>query len=358
MAKNQATSLNALRDLRGLEVLNAAHNKLAGKVSLGRWTALKAAVLNNNEIESLGGLEKLENLDALILSHNMISSLGGWLAGATALQKISLSCNPLKDLGAVLRGCRALQELRVNNCQLRELPNTLEANSRLRIIEAGNNHMSGFDCVAVLAKLPSLRQLTLKGCPLADAEGYHQHILELAPRLDIMDGRKLNSTKRKAEPRLLGDGAGAPGLEFAPVIDDTLPLTHGNDILSKRQKIRKAPDVTHLEETAQAVGAPTVAPPPVTEVPEADEEDDALDPTTLLSKPKEVERAKKNPQDYQRTGIVKITVGGKRHGVENKKAGKSMTHGSKADKHTTHLRGKGALQILLDEKAADLCGWD
>jgi Leucine-rich repeat (LRR) protein len=112
IAKNAVTSLEPLRDLAGLEVLNAARNQLEGRVSVGRLRALKALVLNDNQITAVSGLDKLE-LDTLVLSNNRVASLGGWLAGAAALQKLSLSHNPLPELGAALqRAVRAHLGLR------------------------------------------------------------------------------------------------------------------------------------------------------------------------------------------------------------------------------------------------------
>lgn len=55
-AGNAVASLdNALRDLEGLEVLNAAKNQLEGKVQAGRLKALKALILNNNRVTLVGG---------------------------------------------------------------------------------------------------------------------------------------------------------------------------------------------------------------------------------------------------------------------------------------------------------------
>lgn len=136
VAKNQISSLEPLRDLEHLEVLNAAHNKLQGKLSVSRIRSLKALILNNNEISTIGGMEKLKALDTLVLSNNAVESLGGWLAGSSALQKLSLSHNPLQDIGGgALRLCPNLQELRLNHCHLKELPETLAANTRLLTLE-------------------------------------------------------------------------------------------------------------------------------------------------------------------------------------------------------------------------------
>ena len=195
IAKNSISSLESLRDLEHLEVLNASHNKLGGKVSVGKLTSLKALILNNNDgITSIGGLEKLRALDSLVLSHNQINgALGGWISGAVALQKLSLSFNPLLAINTALVRLRDLQELRLNHCKLEELPDALAANTRLLILEAGSNKIQSFGQIGVIAQLPLLRQLTLKGCPVAELPGYHEKIVELTSgRVKILDNKRID----------------------------------------------------------------------------------------------------------------------------------------------------------------------
>ena len=65
----------------------------------------------------------------------------------------------------------------------------------------------------VLAKLPSLRSLSLRGCPLAEQPDYRQAVLALAPHLEILDNQRVveraaKLQKRKAEA---GPAAGSGG---------------------------------------------------------------------------------------------------------------------------------------------------
>lgn len=54
-------------------------------------------------LTSPAGLEKLKALNTLVLSHNDVDSMGTWLAGATALVKLSLSHNSIGEIGAALK---------------------------------------------------------------------------------------------------------------------------------------------------------------------------------------------------------------------------------------------------------------
>ena len=89
-------------------MLNAGHNQLEGKVSVARCPALKALILNDNRVETVGGLEKLGDLNTLVLSANAVG--GGacaWLTGATALEKLTLSRNAVTNaIGPTLRALK------------------------------------------------------------------------------------------------------------------------------------------------------------------------------------------------------------------------------------------------------------
>ncbi|EFN57386.1 hypothetical protein CHLNCDRAFT_50903 [Chlorella variabilis] len=196
-AGNELTSLgSALKDLTNLEVLNVGRNQIAGKVAV-RLPALKALILNENRITLVGGLEKCRELNTLVLSHNAVASLGSWLGGCPKLEKLSCSHNQLQELGAALKGCPMLTELRLNHNQIHALPAELASNTRLRILDIGGNPIASFDDIQVLSRLPQLRSVSLKGCPLASAPGYREGISALLPRLEILDTQRIAERPRK-----------------------------------------------------------------------------------------------------------------------------------------------------------------
>jgi len=205
IANNNVKCIKCLQSLGTLEVLNASHNEIEGKVSVGRMTELKALVLSNNKIQTVGGLEKLRKLDTLILSHNSLSSLGGWIAGATSLQKLSVSHNPLHDEAATagLNGLISMKELRMNHCQLSNVPSAILCMKKLQILEMGSNLISKFENLKVLESVQSMWQLNLKGCPVVQKDGYKQRILDLVPRVDVLDTKRIRPKGgRGKRPRL------------------------------------------------------------------------------------------------------------------------------------------------------------
>ncbi|KAL6775705.1 hypothetical protein ACKKBG_A18220 [Auxenochlorella protothecoides x Auxenochlorella symbiontica] len=200
LAGNQVESIEPLRSCDSLEVLNIANNRLSGKVALGRLSRLKALVANNNAITLVGALDRCKELNTLILSHNAVASVSGWLAGAGPLQKLQLSHNMITDLGNALSHLTKLKELRLNHNKLTSFPADLSALASLRTLEAGSNPIASLDALQPLAGLPDLRQLSLKGCPVAALEKYRSHVQGLLPRLQVLDGQRL-SAKSSVERR-------------------------------------------------------------------------------------------------------------------------------------------------------------
>ena len=59
-----------------------------------------------------------------------------------------------------------------------------------------------FIYMQVLSQLPSLHQLNLRGCPIADKPDYQAQLLQQLPMLDVLDSRKVSKTgmPRTAKP--------------------------------------------------------------------------------------------------------------------------------------------------------------
>lgn len=60
----------------------------------------------------------------------------------------------------------------------------------------------------VLRQLPALRNLSLRGCPLAEQPGYREAILALAPGLEILDNQRVKERPAKGAKRQAEDGGG------------------------------------------------------------------------------------------------------------------------------------------------------
>ncbi|KAL0046726.1 hypothetical protein WJX82_008424 [Trebouxia sp. C0006] len=181
---NQITALTGLDTLKQLQVLDLGHNALSGRLTITGLPSLRALMLNGNQLTGIEGLDVLPELNTLILKENQVTDLGTSLHGCTALAKLSVAHNKLQQLGSALSECSSLAELRVSHNALQSLPQELSRNKRLKIIEAGANQIDNFEEVQVLSQLPSLHQLNLRGCPIADEPDYQQQLLQQLPMLD------------------------------------------------------------------------------------------------------------------------------------------------------------------------------
>ncbi|KAL0036903.1 hypothetical protein WJX77_004420 [Trebouxia sp. C0004] len=191
---NQITALTGLDTLKQLQVLDLGHNALSGRLTITGLPSLRALMLNDNQLTGIEGLGLLPELNTLILKQNQVTDLGTSLHGCTALAKLSVARNRLQQLGSALSECSSLAELRVSHNAVQSLPQELSRNRRLKIIEAGANQIGNFEEVQVLSQLPSLHQLNLRGCPIADKPDYQQRLLQQLPMLDVLDSKKIAKT--------------------------------------------------------------------------------------------------------------------------------------------------------------------
>ena len=96
-----------------------------------------------------------------------------------------------------------LRELRLAKNKLTGLPSGLGKNINLRVLDCSHNQIKTFAEVQVLAKLPKLTHLSLRGNPIAilDGKAYVDNIKAMCPRLRTLDGHPLD----KSHPALQGD---------------------------------------------------------------------------------------------------------------------------------------------------------
>lgn len=265
----------------------------------------------------------------------------------------------------------------------------------------------------MLSQLPLLRQLTLKGCPVAELPGYQEKILQLAPQLQILDNKRLEGArrnKRKAKEEAGGlmtswqpltsvpaaaagsrgteDGrehaANRAGAEDASYRQERKGF-QGEELRESKKKKQKK---ENEKRGGRATGANTtkIAPPPAAitktvakPITNDDEDDDVLDYSALLGAPKgSSSKGRKSDDgggsgrvatstklDPKRTGVVKVDVAASKDKKHQKKAKKKETE---KEKVKSKARGAAALQAVLSAPGAvsshggggdvALPGWD
>jgi len=234
-------SLNDIGNLKAMEVLNASRNQIRSldELKLARQR-LKALILSENCVQRLpSGMIGFQSIRTLVLSHNDLEDLTP-LEPLTTLVKLSCSHNRVRKLPDTSRWTQ-LQELRLAHNRITSLPSAQQWSnhaSRLTILDLGHNLVQSWEGVGggvqVLAALTALRNLTLRGNPVAksgsgvavewsgsasgeeglrrsagstSAEGsgleatteahYRERVRRVAPKLRILDGKRLDGPGRR-----------------------------------------------------------------------------------------------------------------------------------------------------------------
>ncbi|CCI40230.1 unnamed protein product [Albugo candida] len=213
--KLRSESLTQLGLLRKLVTLNLGNNQISRlpKDSLRALNKLKALVLNDNMIQTLDWLPKLSALGSLIISHNRISELDSRIIlRLPNLIKLSLSHNQLTEIPD-LSALPHLGELRLSHNNIQRVPSTLANNICLKLLDLGHNAVDDWSGVEALRSLEHLKQLNLRGNPIAgnsqtvessDSKArvvdekttlYSKTMKQMFPHLVIRDGERVRGKK-------------------------------------------------------------------------------------------------------------------------------------------------------------------
>eukprot|EP01134_Creolimax_fragrantissima_P002388 CFRG2388T1 len=193
VANNNIDSLMDLKDLKMLSVINAGGNNLMSADGATSIEHLKALVLNNNKFTQTPNFLRLKKLNTLVLSHNMIEDVKA-VRYLTALTKFSASHNKIRNMPDVT-GLYDLVEIKMNDNLIVTVPESIQFAPNLKTLDLGNNRIKKFSDVKHLANLPVLKQLTLRGNPIADSADYREQIAELIPTVEVLDGERFRGRK-------------------------------------------------------------------------------------------------------------------------------------------------------------------
>ncbi|KNC79437.1 hypothetical protein SARC_08168 [Sphaeroforma arctica JP610] len=193
VAHNKIDSLKDLKDLKMLSVCNAGNNNLNSAEGATAIEHLKALVLNNNKFTHTPNFLRLKKLNTLVLSHNMIEDIKA-VRYLTALTKFAASHNKIRKIPDVT-GLYDLTEIKLNDNLILTVPETIQFAPNLKTIDLGNNRIKKYTDLKHLANLPVLKQLTLKGNPIAASADYREKIAELLPTVEVLDGERFRGRK-------------------------------------------------------------------------------------------------------------------------------------------------------------------
>lgn len=197
VVQNKLQNLGEIEGLSKLVVLNAGKNMLTSMDEVKPLTSLRALILNDNKIISICGLDEMKELNTLVLSRNPISAIGESLPKVKSVVKVSLSHCQIQTIGS-LKSCTELKELRLAHNDIKTLPSELVHNSKLQLLDVGNNVINSLSDLKVLSSLSNLRNLNTQGNPISEKNKSMEKIRKLVPNLRIFNAKPIDK-KAKIE---------------------------------------------------------------------------------------------------------------------------------------------------------------
>ena len=168
-------------DLATLTVLNAKNKNIGSLDGLQHATNLDSLWLAMNSISDVSPLRSLTNLRVLRLNVNSISDVTP-LASLTNLQRLTLGANSISDV-TPLASLTNLQYLRLSGN-----PDLTNVNSLANLANLDTLKMHSSECkvsdlsdFGLPGKLPSLKLISISGCPLSEASRAAIRALEARP---------------------------------------------------------------------------------------------------------------------------------------------------------------------------------
>ncbi|GIL44046.1 hypothetical protein Vafri_1614 [Volvox africanus] len=144
------------------------HSALAGALA-AQYPSMLSLDLRSNNILSIQDLRPLSRLHDLALDDNRLTVLDG-LGELHHLTALSARSNLISHLG-----------------------DSVTTLSSLRVLDLAWNHLTAGPWVNVLAKLPQLVELDLRGNPVCDLEGSQQLLAAALPRLQQLNGQRVHA---------------------------------------------------------------------------------------------------------------------------------------------------------------------
>ena len=194
LENNQLTSLQGLLELNKLRILCVNNNKITSLYSVHNddqypvLTNLHVIQLASNNITKLGPLQlhRMPSLKAIFLQNNDINSLEG-LEEFPSLIELVLDRNKLKyiaekDLGSL----KNILELHLEENRLRFLPD-LTALVSLHKLFLGNNRISDLKEVVKLTDLTFLIEVSFINNPISRKANYSMSIIQAVPNIKVID---------------------------------------------------------------------------------------------------------------------------------------------------------------------------
>jgi len=198
-------------------------------------------------------------VNTLILSHNKILELSD-LNQLTNLQKLSLSWNQIGAISDALQNNTALTELRIRGNQISRIPPGIAENVHLRVLDVANNTIEDKRGLQAICSLKHLRNLHIKGNPVALEPGINEWLRQQIPTLKLLEGKNVENTKFTEKSLIKKGKKESEPLSKKRKNSDPNPQKFREESLNshKRQKLKKQTNRVEKEIISEILGAKSV----------------------------------------------------------------------------------------------------
>jgi len=186
--------------------------------NLDKYHQLRCVYLEGNGFTRITGLEKLVELRTLYLHENCIEKIEG-LDTLVNLDTINLSQNFITRIEG-LDKCVKLNTLNVSNNKISTLDalEHLKLLKTVRVLDLSNNRIEDPAVLDILAEMPSLTVLYLKGNPVVERiQPYRMTVLSRLPNLLYLDDRPVFPEERRRVTAWASGGYEAERAEHAKI---------------------------------------------------------------------------------------------------------------------------------------------
>ncbi|XP_074965658.1 leucine-rich repeat-containing protein 23 [Phalacrocorax aristotelis] len=183
-----------MQELPYLQIISFAHNRIKDMEGITH-PSLANLSLKGNKIQTALGLShgQLFNLQILELRGNMLKSTAG--LDLPKLKNLYLAQNAIQSLEG-LEQLEQLTKLHLRDNQLETLDGFCSSMKCLQYLNLRNNGISSFQEVAKLQVLPMLQALVLLDNPCSDEPNYRLEVLVLLPHLQRLDKELFEQDER------------------------------------------------------------------------------------------------------------------------------------------------------------------
>ena len=236
--KQELDSLEPLRNMKHLIVLNVSDNKLKSLDGIEGMTKLKVLRADKNQITNAGAVKELKKLTKIYLSDNQLADLNG-INNLTNLKYLDVSNNRLIDVKGIGK-LKKLEDLSLSGNSLTNVKG-IEKLKKLKVLPVRDNKLKS---IGSIKKMKNLVQLDIAGNRLANIKGIKSlknlKVLNL-DKNDLKKADEVVNLKKLEKLSLYGNKLGK--------LPDLKKMKKLKTLDARDNKLKKIPDLRELKET-------------------------------------------------------------------------------------------------------------